>query len=37
MHHFESASKQTVIALVSEDILVLNREKLMNFSASRHE
>jgi hypothetical protein len=37
MHHFESASKQAVIGLVSEDILVLNHMVWMSFSASRHE
>jgi hypothetical protein len=36
MHHFESASKQAVITLVSEDILALNRMVLMNFSTTSH-
>jgi hypothetical protein len=37
MHHFKSASKQALLALVSEDILVLNRMELMNFFAGHHE
>jgi hypothetical protein len=37
MHHFESASKQAGIALVSEDNLLVACMMLMHFSASRHE
>jgi hypothetical protein len=37
MHHFESASKQAGIALVSKDNLAVTRMALMHLSASRHE